>query len=253
MRLTAAVITMNEEKNIRDCLQSISFADEIIVVDSGSTDSTRQVAELMGAKVYTEPFVHFSHQKNTALTKASGDWVFFIDADERVPAELSAEITAITKSSRMDKVFSVRRITHFFGRELRYCGTQSDYPIRLFPRDKAFFEQPVHERIVTELDTRRLAYPLIHYSTRDMEHYRQKLNQYVALELDTLALKDRKVTIFDFLLRPALKFAYIYFWNKGILDGVPGLQFAALSAFYDFKKFYQYWLLKRKKPVIHGR
>jgi len=237
--LTAVVITLNEENNIEDCIRSVSWADEIVILDSGSTDRTPELARALGAAVSFAPFTDFATQKNLAISRAQGKWVLLLDADERATRGLQEEVKLLT-SRGGQAVYEVGRKTFFFGRRLRFSGTQSDYPIRLFPRGNARFVQPVHESIETSLPVKRLQNALIHYSTRDFVQYRRKMNQYVAFELEVMAAKKRKVCWTDRWIRPALKFAFLYFWRLGILDGAAGLQYAALSSYYDYSKYKRY-------------
>ncbi len=240
MTLSIALITHNEEENIEACLESVRWADEIIVVDDGSKDATVKLAQKFTSRIYTEPFRNFAAQKNSAMQHASGDWIFFIDADERVSPELAREIQQISRGPK-DHVYSVKRHTYFFGRPLHYSGTQEDYPVRLFPRGHAVYEQPVHETIVSRLPVKALPQPLIHYSTKNLAHYRRKLDQYVSFELQVMKSRPRAPWITDIALRPAARFFQLYFWNLGILDGIPGLQYAALSAYYAFLKHWRYF------------
>ncbi|MFA6601159.1 MAG: glycosyltransferase family 2 protein [Candidatus Omnitrophota bacterium] len=237
--VSAVVITLNEERNIEDCLASVEWADEIVVVDGGSTDRTVEIARNAKATVYQIPFTDFSTQKNAALAKCTGDWILLIDADERVTGDLAREILQLTQSHpSADTAYAVRRRTWFFGARLRYSGTQEDAPIRLFPREKVRYVQPVHEEIVTDLRVRTLEHAMDHYSTRDLEHYRRKLGQYVALEIQFMRAAGRRVRFYDCLLRPPAKFVDLYFLKLGILDGWAGFLFAVLSSWYDFRKFW---------------
>ncbi len=237
MTISGVVITKNEEGNIGDCLQSLSWTDEIILVDSGSTDATLSIAKKFTPKTYQVPFIDFASQKNAALERTTGDWVFFLDADERVPEELAEEIRKTVEGGKKDSVYAVKRATYFFGKRLRFSAAQKDAPIRLFPRGKARFEQPVHEQVITSLTIRRLKNSLTHFSTRDFAHYQAKVQQYVPLELQVLRQKGKDANLLDLMVRPPAKFAYLYFWSLGFLDGWTGLQFAALSAYYCFVKY----------------
>jgi len=236
LMLSAIVLTLNEESNIRDCLLTLSWADEVIVVDGGSTDQTISIAEEHGAKIYTNPFQNFSAQRNFSLEKATGDWVFFVDADERIPLELADEIQSLLKSNLNPCVFSIPRKTSFFKKRLRYSGTQGDYQTRLFPREAVQWHQPVHEKIKTELPIQRLKHSMLHHGTSDLEHYKQKLACYIPLEIKTMQEQGKGRHFFNLLLRPPAKFFYLYIWKLGLLDGLAGLQYAVLSSYYDFLK-----------------
>jgi len=242
MKLSAIVLTRNEEQNIEDCLAALSWADELLVVDSGSTDRTVTLAEKHGARVVTHPFTDFADQRNFAMSQATGDWVLFIDADERVTPELAEEITGILRGLAPLVVYALPRLTYFFGKRLRFSDAREDAPVRFFPRQHVMWTQPVHERIAAHLPLRKLKNSLLHYSTRDLEHYQQKVRDYVPLELRTLIEKGVRPAMWRFLFIPPAKFVQLYFLKLGILDGVPGFQYAILSSyFYTFQKYWLYW------------
>lgn len=243
MKLSAIVITLNEERNIRDCLQSLSFADEKLVIDSGSKDATVSLSRTFGAAVLEHPFTDFSSQRNFALEQAQGDWVLFLDADERVTPELASEIK-IELAQNPSYVFAIPRHTYFFGKRLRFCDARYDAPIRLFPRRNVQWTQPVHETIKTTLPCRTLKNPITHYSTRDWAHYRQKMAAYIPLELDTLRRKGVHPSFFKVMAAFPVKFLQIYFLKLGFLDGIAGLQYAILSAYYTLTK---HWLYRTAK------
>lgn len=240
MRITVAVITLNEEKNIDACLKSAEWADEIVVVDSGSSDRTVEFARRYTSKIFSHPFRDFADQKNEALKHCTGNWVFFIDADERLTPLLTAEILKIT-GSPYKTAYQVKRKTVLFGKELKYSGTQNDFQIRLFPNGAAHFTQPVHEKVITALPVRQLQHPLLHYSTADMGEYKAKLNQYLPFEIMLIRQTGRKISACDILLRPPAKFISLYVFKLGFLDGITGFKVAVLAAYYDFMKFFKGW------------
>lgn len=241
MSVSACLIVLNEEDHLAACLDSVRWADEIVIVDSGSSDRSREIARLYTDKVYEQPFTDFSSQKNAALDRACSDWVFFIDADERVPAALAEEILNVTGNPGLaPKAYALGRETYFFGRRLRFSGTQGDFPVRLFPQGRGRFVQPVHEWVKTDLALGRLSGRLLHYSTRDMTHYRFKLKQYVSLEIKTLLEKGRRPGIADLVFKPPAVFFSLYFAKLGVLDGWTGLQFAALSSLYNLLKYWRF-------------
>ncbi len=245
MKLSVLLIVKNEEKNIPDCLSRLSWADEILIVDSGSTDQTIPLAQQRGAKVISHPFKDFASQRNFALTQASGDWIFFVDADERVTPELEMEIRDVIHHQVAPKLYAIPRRTYFFGHRLHFSDTQNDAPIRLFPKGCAEWMQPVHETLRSSLPVQCLKSPLLHFSTRDRAHYEQKLEFYIPLELLTMEQKKLRPSRWDSFLRPLAKFFYLYLIRLGILDGIPGLQYAILSAYYTFLKYSRYCGRKR--------
>lgn len=260
MPLSVIILTRNEEANIRECLKAVSWADEILVVDSGSSDRTPEIARERGARVVEHPMKDFADQRNYAMDQATGDWVLFIDADERVTPELADEIKCAigkarhfgahgdeesstisslypSRESRDDFVYAIPRHTYFLGRRLRFGDARDDAPIRLFPRSQVRWTQPVHEVIRTNLPCRRLKNPLHHYSTRDLAHYMQKVRDYIPLEHATMRGKGIQTNLLKLMLMPPAKFFQLFFWKLGILDGLGGLQYAALSAYYTFMKY----------------
>jgi len=249
MMLSAIVLTRNEERHIEECLASLAWADEVLVVDSGSTDQTVVLAEKSGARAVTHPFTDFASQRNFAMSQAKGDWVFFIDADERVTPDLAEEIKAVILSHNSDQddekplkaVYGIPRHNFFFGKRLRLGDSREDAPIRFFPRQGVSWSQPVHERIVTGLPVRKLNQPLLHYSTRDLAHYQQKALEYIPLELQTMRKKGVKPALWKSFVLPPAKFIQLYFFKFGVLDGIAGFQYAILSTYYTFRKHWLYW------------
>lgn len=251
MKLSAIILTRNEERNIEDCLSGLSWADEMLVVDSGSTDHTIALAERRGARVVTHPLIDFASQRNFAISQAKGEWVFFVDADERATPELAEEIKSVLNGTDPFQpsgepaplyVYAISRHNYFFGKRLSFGDSRDDAPIRLFPRQRITWAQPVHEVIVTDLPTRKLKSPLRHYSTRNLAHYKQKVRNYVPLELRAMREKGVKPALWKCFLVPPAKFFLLYFFKLGILDGIAGFQYAMLSAyFYTFQKYWLYW------------
>ena len=238
--LSVVIITYNEENRIEECLQSVRFAGEIIIVDSYSTDRTKEIAERFPVRFSERKFDNFSSQKNHALSLASGNWILLIDADERVSPELRSEIQALLASHPANCAYEIKRTAYFFGKPLRYSGTQTDAPIRLFPRGSVRYEQLIHEKIVTPLSVRRLQSKLIHHTTENMAQFTQKLGPYMKLEIETLKNGQKPVTVLDIYGRPAARFFQRLFLQGGLLDGMTGLRFAVLSAYYEFKKWNGY-------------
>ena len=240
MTISAVLITKDESTNIEACLQTLNWVDEIIIIDSESTDDTVQKARKYTSKIYSSRFVDFSTQKNLGIEKSSGDWIFLIDADERVTPELAGEIKTLCTNSAGDAVYAVKRLTYFFGKRLNFSGTQNDYPIRLIPKGHGSYTQPVHEHILTGLPVKKLVHPMLHYSTRDMNHYQSKLDHYIPLEVKLMQQQSRKVSVLDLCFRPPLMFIHLYLVKLGLLDSIHGLQYALLSSFYVFRKYQLY-------------
>ncbi len=241
MKLSAVVLTQNEEKNIEECLAALAWADEVLVVDSGSEDRTCALAEKHGARLIHHPFENFAAQRNFAASNAKGDWLLFIDADERVTPELADEIKRTISREAPRAVYAIPRKNFFFGKLLRFSDACDDAPVRLFPKAHTSWVQPVHEKIETALPCRKLKSPILHYSTRDFAHHKKKTAAYVPLELVTMREKGVRPGLWSVLVRPLARFFFLYFWKLGILDGIAGFQYAFLSAYYTFEKHWRYW------------
>lgn len=238
MKLSVILITKNEVKNIRACLESVSFADEIIVVDSGSTDSTADVASAHGAQVLVTDWPGFGPQKNRALDRASGDWILSIDADERVTPKLRREILETLESTTCS-AFYLPRLTNFCGTWIHHSGWYPDYHIRLFRRDRARFSPDlVHESVVVSGgEIGHFKTPLIHYSFRKQEDFLRKMVQYAVLGAEQARAKGRRSSIFKAISFAAVDFVRMYIWRRGFLDGSAGLTIAILSAEAMFQKY----------------
>jgi len=240
MKLSAVIITLNEEKRLKRCLDAVSWADETVVVDGGSWDKTVKVAEDAGAKVFHRRFDSFSEQKNFALEKAGGEWILFIDADELVEEALSEEIKQAVKNNEYQGYY-IPRSNIIFGKELKYGGHQGDRHLRLFRKDTARFVNPIHEKVVVEGELGCLTNPLMHYSTSTIKEYMDKLDLYSDLEAEDLVRSGAKVGKFDIALKPAARFLLQYLSQKGYKDGREGFVFYTLSAVNVFVKYAKYW------------
>jgi len=242
--ISAVVITYNEEDNIKDCLQSISWAEEIIVIDAYSEDSTVEISRKFTDKVYLREFDNFGAQKNYGLSKAGSDWILSIDADERVTDGLRGEIEEIIKDSSIEKnAFFVERLNSMYGAFVNYG--QPDYQLRLFRKMAGRFEQPVHEEVRFIGEAGYLTNKLIHYSMRNLSEHLIKINQYTDLEIEILAQKGISICPYClpwfFLARPLLRFIESYFLMKGFKDGIRGFLLSVNSMFTEFIKYAKYW------------
>lgn len=246
-KVSVILLTFNEEIYIQECLEQLRWADEIIVVDSGSTDRTCAIAGSMDATVFHHPFDNFSEQRNYAFSKASGDWLFIVDADERLSDALINEICEKIRLNDQNFVYAVTRINYFWGKRLRFGGTQNDVTPRLVARNAAHYAHPVHEILVTDRKREILKNPLLHLGTRNLDHYRQKVVCYVPLEIRLMKNRKLQRSFGDVLIRPPARFFYLYIIRLGILDGWGGLQFAIMSAWYEFEKQRLYWQMTYKK------
>jgi glycosyltransferase involved in cell wall biosynthesis len=245
MGISAVFITLNEEKRIAKALGAGSWDDEIVVIDSGSTDHTVDEARRHGAKVFQRKFDDFASQKNFALEKAAQEWVLFLDADEIVTGELHKEAAEAVNTEAFNG-YMIPRTNVIFGRAMRYGGHQGDSHLRLFRKGAAHFEGAIHEKVLVKGHVGRLESPIMHYSTETVNEYLAKLELYTDLEAHLLLKSGRKVPVRDMALKPLLKFIKQYFLQGGFLDGVEGFMFYRLSMFYLFVKYAKYFELKKE-------
>ncbi len=177
-KLSIVIITKNEESFIEDAIKSASFADEVLILDSGSTDDTCNIAKSLGAKVYNEKWLGFGAQKNKAIELASNDWVFVLDSDERITKELSQEILEVLKNPK-NHAYSVPRLNNFFGKDIKTCGLYPDYTIRLFNRTKGKFNNvEVHESVQIDTPIKNLSNHMIHLAYESIDEFITKQNRY---------------------------------------------------------------------------
>ena len=229
--LSVIVITKNESANIRACLESVIWADEIIVVDSGSTDDTVTICREMGAHVYAHDWPGFGIQKNRALDYATKDWVFSIDADERVTPELRIEIEKVLSSDSASGAYLISRLSNYCGHFMRHSGWYPDLLPRLFRRDKArFSDSLVHERLITDVAMGRLQGILLHYSFDDMEEVLDKINQYSSAGAVMMYGRGKRTTLAGAVVRGIWSFFRTYLLRAGFLDGQKGFMLAISNA-----------------------
>ncbi len=245
MTLSTVIITLNEEKNIAECLRSVSFSDEMIVVDSGSTDSTVSLAKSIGAKIFKKDFKNFASQKNFGIDHATGDWLLLIDADERVTPTLAKEIKKALEEPKAEGYFVIRR-NNIFGRWMWFGINRSDRQLRLIRKSAARFEGLMHERIYYSGKTIKLKNPLLHYSTNSISSYMAKLNLYMNLEAKILEKRRFVVGEKEMKQRPFKVFCSHYFIKLGFLDGLEGFLFCILSAYYEFIRLLKKWEIQTK-------
>ena len=243
-RLAAIVITYNEEKHISDCLDSLAFADELLVFDSFSTDKTVEIAREKGAQVLQRPFDHFAGQRNAALEAIQGiaDWVLFVDADERVTPELAAEIRAVIESA-IYVGYRIPRHNYLFGKSTEGAGWYPDYQTRLLKVGKAHYdpERKVHELVILDGDEGTLKEHLIHYNYATVAQFIAKQRKYVAYDAQILLEQGIRPKLYTYLLQPLRHFWWRFVTLKGYRDGWHGFRLSAMMAWYEFRK---YWLLR---------
>ena len=247
MRLSVIVITRNEQANIVDCLCSVDFADERIVLDNGSTDDTVKLARQAGAQVHqTEDWPGFGPQKNRALAYATGDWVLSMDADERVTPGLRDEIKAVLAGNGTASCYSIPRSSLFCGRFMRHSGWTPDYVDRLFKAGAARFSADlVHEKLVHEGRAQVLKNPLLHYSHRDFSDVLTKIDRYSTASAQQALAKGKRSSVAGALGHGLWAFVRTYVFKAGFLDGGHGLALAIANAEGSYYRHIKLWRLQQ--------
>lgn len=246
--LSVVIITKNEESKIRDCLESVTWADEIIVVDSGSTDATLAICREYTEHVHHQDWAGFGPQKNIAVGFARGDWVLSLDADERIPLELQHEILATIQSSEDKTAYYIPRRSRFCGRYMRFCGWYPDYVLRLFRRDHGKFSNDlVHEKVVATGPLAYLKEPMLHLSVDTLDQAIEKMNLYSSIAAKEKFEKGQKGTLLKAILRGGWTFFRVYLLRLGFLDGRQGFMLSVANAggtYYKYAKLAQLGISK---------
>jgi glycosyltransferase involved in cell wall biosynthesis len=251
--LSVALITRNEAANLPRTLASVRWANDIVVVDSGSTDATLDLARDAGARVFEESWKGFAAQKNSAITHSTGEWILSLDADEEVSPELAQEIQALLAGEPAFSAWRVPRLNHFLGYPLRHGGYWPDPKLRLFRRGAAQFTgRPVHETVEADGPVGRLKGPLIHHCYPTLTDYIEHMNRYSSIAAEALVASGRARASWPWfawnaLLNPAATFLYNYVFRLGFLDGRAGLLQHINHSFYIHWKFAKAWSLVQKK------
>jgi glycosyltransferase involved in cell wall biosynthesis len=244
--LSVAIITYNEEEKIRDALESVKWADEIVVVDSFSRDRTAEICREYTDKVFSFEWSGFSQQKNRAISLTTMPWVLVLDADERITEPLREEIMALLKDKPATAGYYIARKNFFSNRWIRHGGWWPDYTLRLFKRDKGRIqEREVHEAIKVDGEVGYLKNPLEHYTYRDVNDFLRRMEVYSDLAAKELHKNNRRTTVFDIILRPPATFLRMFILQRGILDGIYGIILAWLYSLYTYKKYSKLWKLGR--------
>lgn len=247
MRISACVITFNEADRIGACLASLQFCDEIVVIDSYSTDATREIATAMGARVFSRHFDGFRSQKQFAVSKATHDWVLCLDADERVSEALRASIEALQSPGAQDATgYRFARCSYYFGRFLRHGNAYPDRVLRLFDRRRGGWngDREIHESVRIEGPVRRLPGDLIHYPFRSFAHQLRKSERYARMMAEHEHRQGAAASLPRLLLSPVWRFLRGYVLRLGFLDGWQGLIYAFVSANYVRQKSIMLWMLQ---------
>lgn len=240
-RLTAVILTYNEEANIADCLASVAFADAYVVFDSGSTDRTLDIAREAGATVIQRPFDNYADQRNAALQAVSdsSDWVLFVDADERVTPALAEDVRAAIAQGEAYAGWRIARHNYIFGRLTLGAGWYPDYQTRLLRPAAARYdpERKVHEVVMLDGPLGTIDEPFIHHNYTRFDQFVAKQRRYTAYEARILFEQGVRPRPHNYVLQPLRHFRWRFFDLKGYHDGLHGLRLSVLMAWYEFRKY----------------
>jgi len=248
MQLSVIIITRNEEANIGDCLKSLDFADEVIVLDNASTDRTQEIARSMGASVHGAPdWPGFGVQKNRALALAQGKWVLSVDADERVTAQLREEILQVIDSESRLSAYNLARRSSYCGQFILHSGWNPDHVLRLFRRGQTCFSDDlVHEKLLFSGQTGQLKNPLLHLSFPDFEAVLDKMNRYSSAGAQGMHLRGVRSSLVSAIGHGLWAFIRTYLLQRGFLDGQLGLALAISNAEGTYYRYAKRWLMARQ-------
>jgi len=234
--LIAVILTFNEAKNIQECINSVKWADRVLVFDSFSQDDTVNLARACGADVLQNVFQNYAQQRNAALEELEADWVLFLDADERATQEVAAEIRDVI-ATRPEAGWNVPRHNYIFGRLTKGAGWYPDYQLRLFRQGKVRYVRPVHEIAMVDGTLGYLKNPLVHHNYMDLAHFRAKQRAYTDLDASILKEKGVKPRPHNFVLEPLRHFWWRLVTLEGYRDGWHGLRLSCFMAYYEWVKY----------------
>lgn len=247
-KISATIITYNEEKNIKRCIESLDFVDEIVVVDSLSSDNTSTIAKELGAKVIEQKFLGHIDQKQLAVESAKHDWILSLDADEEVSPELKASIVELIKKPLEYDAYEMKRVSFHLGRWIRHGGWYPDKKIRLFNRQKAYWGgYNPHDKVIVNGKVGMLDGDLKHYVFTDLRHNIDTNNSYSSIMAEDLYKKGKKFSYLKLFFKPVGKFLEVYIYKRGFLDGTAGFIIAVGASYSMFLKFAKLWELERVK------
>lgn len=246
-KLTIIIPTFNEEEFIEGAIETASFADEIIIIDSYSTDKTSELIKKHNVIFIQHKFENFSDQRYFAAKQATNNMILFVDADERIPNLLKEEILTVLKKDDINSGYEIFINVFFMGRRMKYGGFQNNWKLRLFNKKLCWYDETllVHEKIIVkEGKTGRLKHPMEHYTFRSWNHYIKKKLLYAELQAQELYNKGIKLNAFHFVIKPTYRFINHYIFRGGLFDGLPGFALAFGNAFVVMSRYIKLWLLR---------
>jgi len=251
LKISASIIVRNEETNIAEVCQTIAWADEIVIVDSDSTDRTVAIARRYTDKVFNREFRGYKDKHEFADAQTTGDWIFWIDADERVTPELREAIEKLRQRdpSTLPDGFRIARSTQYLGRWIKHSGWYPDYQMRLYRKAASYWDGvSPHETARVEGRVETLPGEFLHYTKRNLSEHHRVLDEYTTLAAEYHAKKNRRVRAIDLFVLPIAAFIRTYVFKQGFRDGVPGLIIAMFTAYSVFLKFAKVWETKNVQP-----
>lgn len=241
MGLSVAMITLNEERILEKTLKSVmEFADEIVIVDSGSTDKTKEIAEKYGARFISQKWLGYGMQRNKAIDSATHEWILNIDADEEISPALKERIIKIKNGGEEGEVFSINFSSVCFGKKLKHGGWSNSYHVRLFKKSAGRFnDNMVHEEFQTDKKVYTIKEDIFHHSYLTLQDYFIKFNRYTTEGAIEYYKKGKKLSVLQIIFNPIYKFIKMYIIRLGFLDGIEGLMIAVASAMYSMVKYFK--------------
>lgn len=252
VKISAIIITKNEEIDLEECLRSLRWCDELIVVDDNSTDKTVEIAKKFKATIYVHSIKNdFSSQRNFGLSKAKGDWVLFVDADERISDALSFEISNIAHQMIDQKLskyngFYIKRNDFMWGKRIKFGESGSIKLLRLAKKNAGIWEGDVHEKWKIKGYLGHINNPILHFPHKTLQEFLSEINLYTTIRAEELNKEGNKVNFISILMYPLGKFIVNYFLKRGFLDGVPGIVLAIIMSFHSFLVRGKLWLISNK-------
>jgi glycosyltransferase involved in cell wall biosynthesis len=248
-KFTAIVPTFNNERIIRRCLESVKWADEILVVDSFSTDKTLDICREYGARIIQHAYINSALQKNWAIPQAAHEWILLLDSDEELESGFKEEVSSILGDSDQNiDGYRMARKNLIYGKWIKTCGIYPDYLVRLFRKKCRYVEREVHAHL--DISPERIGSfdrHIIHYDFTDLNSYLIKFSRYMKYELDQLVKENRRFRLREITLRPLYMFCWSYLYKQGFRDGIRGFFLSVLKAHYNFTMYMKLWEEERSK------
>lgn len=245
-QVSVTIITRNEAAHIESCIDSVSWADEVLVIDAGSTDGTTDLARRAGARVIVREWPGYAAQKNYAAAEAAHDWILSVDADERVTPDLADEVRRVLAADPAAAGFRIPRVTWYLDRWIRATDWYPDYQLRLYHRRRADWPpRRVHESVAGRGAVGQLTHDLQHYAYRDIAHHLETMNRYTSLAAEDMFEAGRRAGAFDLIVHPPAAFLRNYVLKRGFTLGTAGLIISGLNAGYVFLKYAKLWARAR--------